>query len=116
MKSRQIAALLFAVLPVVTTACAGGSPCEDNGVTVVIVDNHPTGDHQLVVTADDVLAAEDVTYDIQGDNTGHGHSLTVTAADFADLEAGDEVTLTSSDGGAVGQDHTHDVVLDCDPE
>lgn len=107
---------VFVVLAVVPwlTACAD-SPCEDNGVTVVIEENHPTGDHKLEVPLDDVTAAEDVVYDIRGDNTGHGHTLTVTSEDFLSLEDGDEVTLTSSDVGAVGQDHTHVVVLDCDP-
>lgn len=63
----------------------------------------------------DVTAALEVTYDIQGDNTGHGHTVIVTASDFIALAEGDVVIITSSDTGAVGMDHTHEVTLDCAP-
>ncbi|MCA9515135.1 MAG: hypothetical protein KC635_09355 [Myxococcales bacterium] len=80
---------------------------------ITIVDNHPTGSHELEIAASDVSAGETIVYDIQGDNTGHGHTLTVSAEDFATLDAGEVVTLTSSDTGAAGRDHTHDVILSC---
>ena len=89
--------------------------CEDNEVTVTIVDNHPNGPHVLVIPIGDIADGVEVTYDIQGNNTGHGHFVTVSADDFAALEAGELVTLTSSDTGAVGMDHTHPVLLTCDP-
>ena len=62
-----------------------------------------------------MAAGVEVSYDITGNNTGHGHSVVVTAADFAALDGGEVVTLESSDLGAVGQDHTHTIILDCDP-
>jgi hypothetical protein len=46
---------------------------------------------------------------------GHGHSVTVSADDFIALDAGIEVTLESSDTGAAGMDHTHPVILTCNP-
>lgn len=110
--------LVFPVL-LASLAAAGGcgeeSLCDENGVTVVIEDNHPSGTHELDIPASDVADAQTQTYDIQGLNTGHGHTVTVTADDFADLDAGDAVTLESSDTGAAGEDHTHGIVLDCDP-
>ena len=63
----------------------------------------------------DIAAGVEVTYDIQGNNTGHGHFVTLTAANFTALDAGTTVTLTSSDIGAAGKDHTHDVILSCAP-
>ncbi len=100
---------------VLFTGC-GPSTCTTEGVDVVIQDNHPNGDHELVITASDVVAGVEETYDIQGDNTGHGHSVTVTADDFASLQEGTEVTLESTDTGAAGNDHTHGVVLSCPAE
>jgi hypothetical protein len=109
---------LFVVVPIwLAAGCTGegSNLCEENGVTVDIQDNHPDGDHQLDVPVSDVIAGVDVTYDIQGDNTGHGHDVTLTSDDFADLQDGLEVTVESTDTGAAGQDHTHTVVLTCNP-
>jgi hypothetical protein len=110
-----------ALLPVALVAwslapgCGETHPCDDNGVTAIIEDNHPSGSHELDIPASDVADGVDVVYDIQGVNVGHGHTVTVTAADFSALDDGQEVTLTSSDTGAVGEDHTHGIVLDCSP-
>ena len=94
----------------------GGDPlCVDNGVTTTIGDNHPRGDHQLVIPVQDVVDGTETTYDIRGDNTGHTHSVTVTEDNFTALDAGTVVMLTSSDTGAVGGDHTHPVTLSCNP-
>ncbi len=115
-------ALLLALLPALLLAAACGddgdespSSCLSDGAFVEIIDNHQTsgGDHQLVVSATDVIAGVEVVYDIRGDNTGHTHSLTVTAASFSSLQDGTSVTITSSDTGAAGNDHTHDVQLSC---
>jgi hypothetical protein len=112
-------ALLVGLTTWFAAACSGGpgvaSLCEENGVTATILHNHPNGPHSLVVPVADVTAGIEVTYDIQGSNTGHGHTVTVTAADFAALGEGTVVTLTSSDTGAVGKDHTHPVTLACGP-
>jgi hypothetical protein len=112
---------LFTVSLVLTLAAACGDDapatglCADNSVTTTIVDNHPNGPHILDVPVADVLAAVEKTYDIQGNNTGHGHTVTVTADDFAALDSGTVVMLTSSDTGAAGNDHTHPVTLSCNP-
>lgn len=82
------------------TGGGGGDSCEAS-----IVGNHG---HQLVVSAADLDAGVDKTYDITGDAL-HAHSVTVTAADFATLAGGGSVTLTSSDGAA----HNHSITVTC---
>ena len=49
-----------------------------------------------------------MTYDITGSNPNHGHDVTVTAADFAELQNGNGATVSST-GGA----HTHVYNLTC---
>lgn len=71
----------------------------------VIGSNHG---HTVEVPAADIAAGADVTYDIQG-TSGHEHSVTVTAADFAMLAAGTAVTVESSNGAG----HTHSVTISC---
>ncbi len=89
--------------------------CLIDGPLVEILENHQTsgGDHQLAISADDVVEGTEKVYDIQGDNVGHTHSLTVDADSFGLLQEATTVTITSSDTGAAGQDHTHDVRLSC---
>ena len=113
--------LVFAITASFATACDSSSNeatglCAENGVTTSIGDNHPSGSHILVIPVSDVTAGVEVIYDIQGNNTGHGHTVTVTADDFTALDAGTVVTLESSDTGAVGQDHTHPITLSCNPQ
>src|SRR5690242_13655428 len=55
--------------------------CVADGTTSVIADNHG---HVLVVTKDDVAAGADKAYDIQG-TSDHPHTVTITAAMFAQL-------------------------------
>ena len=104
----------------IATACGSSSGqasglCAENGVTTTIEDNHPNGFHVFEVPVADVTAGVEKTYDIQGNNTGHGHTVTVTAENFEALDTGVLVSLTSSDTGAVGMDHTHPVTLSCSP-
>ncbi len=111
-----IVALALSGLTLACTACGPAAPtCTADGVDVDIVDNHRTsgGDHKLEISADDVVAGVAQTYDIRGDNTGHTHTVTVSADNFADLQEGISVSLESSDTGAAGNDHTHDIVLSC---
>jgi len=72
--------------------------------TATIGGNHG---HTLVVSLADVQAGVDKTYDIQG-TSDHPHSVTITAAQFAMLENGQTLNLTSS---LVG--HTHPVTVRC---
>ena len=64
--------------------------------------------HVLVVPLDDVEAAVDKSYNIRGDSP-HDHVVTLTAADFNALAAGNDVTVASSEGAA----HTHSVTVTC---
>lgn len=91
------------------------STCLTVGPVVDIVDNHRTlgGDHKLTVSAADVAAGVAQTYDIRGDNTGHTHTVTVSAEDFAALAVGTPITLISSNNGSAGQSHTHEIRLSC---
>lgn len=130
MNGHTLTLRLALVLGLLTAACGddgggdtdggadGGAanPCVTDGVVAEIGDNHPSGSHQLSIPLDDVLAGEDKSYDIQGNNTGHGHTVTVSADDFAALSAGETVELTSSNNGSAGRSHTHPVTLYCGPE
>lgn len=81
--------------------------CTDNGTSVAIAANHG---HVMMVSAADVSAGVDKTYDITGSAT-HSHSVTVTAANFASLQSNPDgsVVVESTSGGA----HTHTVTIMC---
>lgn len=91
------------------------STCATVGPTVDIVDNHlPSGgDHVLIVPREHVLEGVERTYDIRGDNMGHTHTVTLTAGDFASLQAGTTITLVSSNNGPEGIGHDHTINLSC---
>ncbi len=73
----------------------------------LIANNHPAA-HSLVVPLADIEAGADKTYDIQG-ASAHPHTVTITAADFAALAAGQPIQMESSmDAG-----HTHLVSVVC---
>ncbi len=75
-----------------------------NGADAVISKNHK---HSLMVSAADIMAGVDKTYDIQGASS-HSHDVTLTAAHFASLLNGEMVVVDSTKGG-----HTHTVTLSC---
>lgn len=52
-------------------------------------------EHEIVITAADLAAKVEKTYDIQG-LAGHPHTVTLSAADFQKLTIGGPVTLHSS--------------------
>ena len=83
---------------------AGSGDCAD-GVSGTISSNHS---HSITISEADVNAAVDKVYDITGSGT-HAHSVTVTAAGFATLEAGSSITVSST----VGNSHTHNVTVVC---
>jgi hypothetical protein len=72
-----------------------------------ITDNHPQP-HQLTVTAADVKAGTDKSYDIQG-AADHNHTVLLVASDFAHLKKGELAVTTSS----VTQGHSHDISIQC---
>ena len=91
------------------------STCATVGPVAMIIDNHlPSGgDHALAVPPADVVAGVEKTYDIRGDNVGHTHTVTITAAHFGSLQAGDPISVLSSNNGPVGFGHEHTVQLTC---
>ncbi len=84
---------------------ASAGDCTNNGTNVVIGTNHG---HALTVDKADVVAGVDKTYDIMGGSM-HTHSVTLKAAEFMMLAQNQQVTLTSTMGGA----HTHTVTITC---
>jgi hypothetical protein len=72
----------------------------------VISANHG---HAVTVFRSHVTEGVERTYSIQGTST-HRHFITVTAANFADLQAGNPITVKSG-----GVSHTHDVSIACVP-
>jgi hypothetical protein len=97
-----------AALAVIGVGCGdggGGGGGNDCGATIEL--NHG---HTLPVAKADATAGVEKTYHIQGDAT-HDHTVTITAAQFADLAAGTGVTVTSSvDAGAT---HDHTITVNC---
>jgi len=82
-----------------TAGCGGGGgdsnpPAQPagSGCAATISDNHG---HTLAITAADLDSTSDITRDIQG-SAGHTHSVTFTAAQMAQLKAGNTVSVTSS--------------------
>lgn len=87
-----------------TDVDSGTEPaCE--AVDATIGTNHG---HRLEIPPADIAAGSERTYDIRG-SSGHAHSVTVSAANFATLAGGETVMLTSTSGGG----HTHAVTLVC---
>lgn len=79
--------------------------CLENGTNAIIASNHG---HVLAVSAADVEAGVDKTYDISG-TAGHMHEVTLTAAHFTTLQGNDTVIVQSTSSG----DHTHSVTVNC---
>ena len=77
--------------------------CSTNIATIAT--NHG---HAITVTAAEITAGVNKTYDIKG-GSAHPHSVVVTAAMFTMLKAGMSVSATSS----VGAGHTHVVMITC---
>jgi hypothetical protein len=81
--------------------------CEVNGTNVIIGTNH---NHSMTISAADVTAGAEKTYDLQG-TSQHPHTVTITAADFTTLQADTMVIKTSSNDNG----HTHSVTVRCRP-
>lgn len=63
-------------------------------------------EHEFIITAADMAAKVEKTYDIHG-LANHAHFVTFTPADFRDLEAGKQVSIQSS----VTDAHSHFVYV-----
>ena len=90
-------------------AAQGDEPSDESSDALVtcrppvISANHG---HSLVVSPADVAAGVAKTYSIQG-AAGHDHLVTITAAQFARLGAGQTITIPSTNGAG----HTHSVTV-----
>jgi hypothetical protein len=92
------------------SGAGSASACIQNGTSVNIVANHG---HVLVVSKEDVAAAQAKTYDIMG-TADHTHTVSITAAMFAQL-ASDQAIMTQStvNTSATFGTHNHPVMVAC---
>ena len=84
------------------TGDGGQSAC--GSTTSSISANHG---HDVTISAADIAAGVDKTYDITG-GSDHDHAITVTAAMFAMLKVGTQIKVPS-----VGGNHPHQVTVTC---
>ena len=94
----------------------GGASCDAGASGTVGDPMHDTPHTLMDLTASDVTAGAESTFALEmgGGNNLHGHEITVTAADFAELQAGNPVLVTSTEHtGNNGMMHSHDVTLTC---
>jgi hypothetical protein len=84
---------------------AGTAACANGAQATAISRNHG---HSLTVPKADVAAAAPKTYSIQG-TASHDHQVSLAAADFASLKAGQSITVMSS----LAFSHVHTVTVDC---
>jgi hypothetical protein len=86
---------------------ASDGDCSTGGASATAFANDPNHGHSITIPKTDIDAGVDKTYPSIG-FVGHDHTLTVTAADYAQLAAGNSVTISSSVTG-----HKHDITLRC---
>ncbi|MGI9546331.1 MAG: hypothetical protein ACR2MM_03775 [Flavobacteriaceae bacterium] len=83
----------------------GQANCLANGTQITIGANHG---HTLIVANADIQAGAERTYSIQG-SSAHDHSITLTAANFSNLQNNDSITVSSTNDDG----HTHSVTVRC---
>ena len=83
----------------------GDSDCSDNGTQSSISANHG---HSLIVSSSDVQSGSARTYSIQG-SSSHDHMVSLTAADFTNLQNNNSITVNSTNDDG----HTHSVTVSC---
>ncbi len=86
------------------------SKCLENGALGNIEQNHG---HSLIIPKEDIAAAKEKTYTIQG-FSDHDHTITVTTPDFTNMKnmnASRVVDIYSS----TENDHRHSVTIFCAP-
>ncbi len=116
---REILATTLTVLATSALSCGGdeaatpptGPDCLSNGAGWNLLSTS----HSLRVSAEDVRAGVEKTYNIQGTG-GHAHFVTLTAEHFAQLQANQGVTVNSTSGatlGTTGTPHTHGLFVQC---
>lgn len=81
--------------------------CLDNGTDISISANHG---HQLTVSKEDVAAGTQKTYILsQASTDQHTHQVTISSAQFSELESNHQITATSTNQ----EGHTHNVTVSC---
>jgi hypothetical protein len=92
------------------------APAVDPPETVNVCETKVGGkdDHELVVTAPDMAASVDKTFDIQG-IADHNHRVVISAGDFAKLHTGTQLVLESGIAEP-GEDHSHRVYVSYSPK
>ncbi len=84
--------------------------CLQNGTAVTITANHG---HVLVVSKEDVAAMAAKSYDIMG-TADHTHTVSLAAADFAQLAADHAIMTTSTiNTSPTFGTHSHPVLVAC---
>jgi hypothetical protein len=107
--------LAYAVGAAALSGCDPGAGATSGACTTAwataISENHG---HDVQVSADDLAAAADKTYEIQG-TADHTHEVTLTAAELDLIARGNGVTVTSTEATSpsVGIAHTHSVTVGC---
>ncbi len=105
MYRRQLAHLVVAVTMAPRFARADTPAAVCGVIDARVGSNHG---HVLVVSPDDIAAGVDKTYEVKG-SAGHNHRVTVTAADFRAIAAGQPFRArTTAEGG-----HRHNVLVRC---
>lgn len=79
--------------------------CLQNGTNSLIRENHG---HTLMVSAADISAGTQKTYNIKG-SADHQHDITLTLADFNSLSSNTSITKNSTSGDG----HLHSVTVSC---
>jgi len=87
-----------------SSGVVSGGNCSTGGTSSSISSNHG---HTITVSADDVNAGVQKTYNIQGSGN-HDHTVTLTASHFSSLQSNVGIQVTSSSSG-----HTHIVTVNC---
>ena len=83
----------------------GGTPASSCGST--IANNHG---HSVPIAVADLDSTTTEAYNITG-SADHGHTITLSPAQLAQLKAGTTVTVTSTTGGI--DNHSHVVATTC---
>ena len=79
--------------------------CVQNGTNTSISANHG---HTLSVSKEDVDAAVEKTYSIQGSSV-HSHNVTLTPSQFNTLKSNNQISVVSTSADA----HNHNVTVSC---
>ncbi|WP_276388926.1 hypothetical protein [Eudoraea chungangensis] len=86
------------------------SDCVENGALGNIELNHG---HELSISKEDIIAAKEKTYNIQGFSE-HNHTITISSADFSELKKPTRLRVVDIYSSTF-EDHRHSVIIFCSP-